>query len=100
MYSLIKTAVVLLVIGLVLFLLWRSARKARTTATVLNPADIEALRAARELDQTTVIPAVAVPEIGAPTEAVTLNQFIDNQPDDVASMLRTWLSDGPSKVQS
>lgn len=100
MDSLIRTGVVFLIIALVLFLLWRSAKKAKMAPTVLNPADIEALRAARELDHTSVMPAVSVPEITPTVESVTLNHFIDSQPDEVASMLRTWLQDGAARSQS
>lgn len=100
MSSLIKEAVVFLIIAVVLFLLWRSAKKARMVPTVLNPADIEALRAAREIEHTTMMPAVAVPEIGPSTEALTLNSFIDSQPDEVAGMLRSWLQDSPARSQA
>ncbi len=100
MSSLIKTGVVFLIIAVVLFLLWRSAKKARMAPTVLNPADIEALRAAREVEHTTVMPAVSVPEIAPSVEALTLNSFIDSQPDEVASMLRSWLQDGPARSQA
>lgn len=96
MHSLVKTAVVFLIIAVVLFLLWRSAKKARMVPTVLNPADLEALRAAREIEHTTMMPAVAVPEIVPSMEALTLNSFIDSQPDEVASMLRSWLQDTPA----
>ncbi|HET9078183.1 MAG TPA: flagellar basal-body MS-ring/collar protein FliF [Acidimicrobiales bacterium] len=101
MQSLIKTGAVLLFIAIVLFLLWRSARKARMAPSVLGPAEIEALRELREpreLEHTTVMPAVSVQEI-PPTapEALTLNRFIDNQPEEVAGMLRTWLQhDAPA----
>lgn len=95
MSSLIRTAVVFLVIGLVLFLLWRSARKAKMAPTVLSPADIEALRATRELSNTTVMPAMQLPDVTPTIEAVTINHFIDSQPDEVAGMLRSWLQDTP-----
>ncbi|HET6873196.1 MAG TPA: flagellar basal-body MS-ring/collar protein FliF [Acidimicrobiales bacterium] len=102
MGSLVRTGVVLFAILLVLFLLWRSSRKARNAPTVLSPADIEALRATRALgpsNQTAVMPAMNFPEVGPPAEAMTIHHFIDNQPDEVASMLRAWLQDGPVKVQ-
>ena len=93
MSSLIRTGVVFAIIAVVLFLLWRSARKARIAPTVLSPADIEALRATREIEHTTVMPAVHLPEVAPPIEAVTINHFIDNQPDEVAGMLRAWLQE-------
>lgn len=96
MTSMIKTVLVFFVIALVLFLLWRSARKARLTPTVLGAGEMEALRAARQVDQTSMLPAVQLPEIQHPVlEAATVNHFIDNQPEDVASMLRSWLQDDP-----
>jgi flagellar M-ring protein FliF len=98
--SLVKTAVVFLIIAIVLFLLWRSARKARMAPTVLGASEMEALRSARELESTRVLPAVQLPEVGPPIEAATINHFIDNQPEDVASMLRSWLQDGSGKVQA
>jgi flagellar M-ring protein FliF len=100
LHTLITTGVVLFLILVVLFLLWRSARKARMVPTVLGPADIEALRPVREvreLEHTQTMPAMAVPEIpAAAEETMTLNHFIDNQPEEVASMLRTWLQQGPA----
>ncbi len=92
--TLMKTGVVFFVIALVLFLLWRSARKARNAPTVLGPSEMEALRSARQLNQTSMMPAVQLPEAPqAALEATTINHFIDSQPEDVASMLRSWLQD-------
>ncbi len=96
--SLIKTAVVFIIIAIVLFLLWRSARKARLAPTVLGPNDMEALRSAREFNPTALMPAVGGAELSAGSGALTINDFIDHQPDDVASMLRTWLSDTSPKA--
>ena len=100
MSSLIRTAVVFIVIFLVLFLIWRSARKARVAPSVLSPADIDALRANRELSPTSIMGAVSLPEAATPVEARTISHFIDNQPDDVAAMLRGWLQETGVKVQS
>jgi flagellar M-ring protein FliF len=97
--SLIKTGVVFFIIALVLFLLWRSARKARMVPTVLGPSDMEALRAARELNPTSLMPAVGGGELSA-VSALSINDFIDHQPEDVAGMLRTWLSDGSPRAGS
>ncbi len=93
--SLMKEAAMILVLAVVLFLLWRSARKARKSPTVLGPGEMEALRAARELNHTTIMPAVRRPEMSSPPalEAATINRLIDNQPEDVASLLRSWLQD-------
>jgi flagellar M-ring protein FliF len=97
MDSLIKTGVVFLVIALVLLLLWRSARKARTSPSMLSTAEVEALRATRHFTPTTVMPAVATPEMAEPQETATISQLIDNQPDEVAGVLRSWLADGPQR---
>lgn len=96
--SLIKTAVVFLIIAVALFLLWRSARKARMAPTVLGPGDMEALRAAREYNPTSLMPAVGGSELSAASQALSINEFIDHQPEDVAGMLRTWLSDGSTRA--
>jgi len=95
--SLIKTGVVFLVIAVVLFLLWRSARKARLTppTQVLGPSDLAALSRSLADEPTGQLPA-AMAQISATQEAGDVNRFIDSQPDDVATMLRSWLSDSPS----
>ncbi|HWE56921.1 MAG TPA: flagellar basal-body MS-ring/collar protein FliF [Acidimicrobiales bacterium] len=100
MSSLIRTGVVFFIIILVLFLIWRSSRKARVAPTVLSPSDIEQLRAARQLNQTTAMPVVSLPDVAPPVEQMTINHFIDSQPDDVANMLRSWLQDTPTKAHS
>lgn len=93
LYSLVKTGVVVLVIGLVLFLLWRSARRARMAPSrTLGQADLDALRAARPMEMATAkLPVTPVAEVAASAEAADVNRFIDSQPEDVANMLRTWL---------
>jgi flagellar M-ring protein FliF len=97
MTALIKQAVVFLIIAVVLFLLWRSARKARKTAPtqVLSPADLAALTRSLSDEPTGQLPA-GMAEIANAREAGEVNRFIDGQPDDVATMLRSWLSDSPS----
>lgn len=95
MMALIRTAVVFLIIAVVLFLLWRSARKARKSATpqVLGPAEIAALSRSLADEPTGQLPATQLAEIAASREAGDVNRFIDSQPEDVATMLRTWLSE-------
>ncbi|HUY22368.1 MAG TPA: flagellar basal-body MS-ring/collar protein FliF [Acidimicrobiales bacterium] len=94
MTSLIRTGVVFLVIAIALFLLWRSARKARRAqpAQVLGPSELAALSRSWADEPTGQLPAV-VPDVLSSREAVDANRFIDSQPDDVATMLRSWLSD-------
>jgi flagellar M-ring protein FliF len=101
MGALIKDAVVFLIIAVVLFLLWRSAKKARNAppTQVLGPADIAALTRSLSDEPTGQLPA-AMAEISNTREAGDVNRFIDSQPDDVASMLRGWLSDSPSLSNS
>lgn len=101
MGTLIKTAVVFLVIAVVLFLLWRSARKARLvpSSQVLGPADLAALTRSVSDEKTGQLPA-SVAQISTTREAGDVNRFIDGQPDDVAIMLRSWLADSSSPSSS
>jgi len=101
MTSLIRTAVVFLVIAIVLFLLWRSARKARRSqpTQMLGPSDLAALTRSLADDPTSQLAAVA-PDALSSREAIDANRFIDSQPDDVATMLRSWLSDSQSLSNS
>src|SRR5580658_7408085 len=101
MGALIKEAVVFLIIAIVLFLLWRSAKKARNSppTQVLGPADLAALTRSLS-DEPTGQLSAGMAEISNTREAGDVNRFIDSQPDDVASMLRGWLSDSPSLSNS
>lgn len=95
MTSLIRTGAVFLVIGIVLFLLWRSARRARRAqpqTQVLAPSELAALARSWSDEPTGQLPAVTseTPGLG---EGGDVTQFIDKQPDDVATMLRGWLAD-------
>ena len=92
--SLIRTAAVLAIIGLVLLLVWRSARKAKKAPPVslLSPADLAALQALRPGDATAQLPAVAASELPAAAPA-EIAGFVDGQPDEVAQLLRGWLDD-------
>ncbi|MGH9017355.1 MAG: flagellar M-ring protein FliF C-terminal domain-containing protein, partial [Acidimicrobiales bacterium] len=106
MSALIKEAVVFLVIALVLFLLWRSAKKARKNppAQVLGPADLAALTRSLAADEPVAQMPSALPgamaQIPPSPESGDVNRFIDSQPEDVATMLRGWLSDSPSLTSS
>jgi flagellar M-ring protein FliF len=96
MGALIKTAVVFLIIAVVLFLLWRSAKKARLAppTQVLGPSDLAALTRSLADEPAGQLPA-AMAQISNTREAGDVNRFIDSQPDDVATMLRSWLADSP-----
>ncbi len=93
MSSLVRTAAVLLAIGLVLFILWRAARRARrdVATSVLSQADLAMLQGVRSMapDATAQVHM----EVSSSSEAADVNRFIDSQPDDVAKMLRTWMTD-------
>jgi flagellar M-ring protein FliF len=95
MTALIRTGVVFIVILVVLFLLWRSARKARRAAPtqVLAPTDLAVLSRAWDDEPTGQLPAVGSDAAVLARESGDVNQFIDSQPDDVATMLRGWLAD-------
>ncbi len=101
MGALIKTAVVFLVIAVVLFLLWRSAKKARLAppTQVLGPSDLAALTRSLSDEPTGQLPP-AMAQISNTREAGDVNRFIDSQPDDVATMLRSWLADAPQLSNS
>ncbi len=96
--ALIKTGIIFLIIALVLFMLWRSARKARMAPTVLGPGELEALRAAREYSPTALMPAYGSPELPVGAQTMAINEFVDHQPEDVANILRLWLADSPNKA--
>lgn len=91
---LIRTAGVLLVLAVVVFLLWRSSRRARSTLRP-QPTLAESLTTALPLvrEDTGQIPAYSRSEVSSSVEAQDVNRFIDSQPDEVANMLRTWLGD-------
>jgi flagellar M-ring protein FliF len=95
--SMIKVGVIVLAVLAALFLLWRSARKARASTTVLEPlGPMDALGAlsvpALSGEPTGQLPAVPV-DVAASAEAASVNSFIDAQPEEVATMLRGWLSE-------
>ncbi|HYA68680.1 MAG TPA: flagellar basal-body MS-ring/collar protein FliF [Acidimicrobiales bacterium] len=97
MMGLIRAAVVVLVIFAALFLLWRSSKQARaeSSSSVIAPEAMAALQmqrlaAEQHTSQLPATPMVAVPQS---TETADVNRFIDSQPDEVATMLRTWITD-------
>ncbi len=97
MTTMIRTGVVFLIIAVVLFLVWRSAKKARNAppTQVLGPSDLAALSRSLAEEPTGQLPAVMA-EISGSRESGDVNRFIDSQPDDVATMLRGWLADSPT----
>ncbi|HZU81241.1 MAG TPA: flagellar basal-body MS-ring/collar protein FliF [Acidimicrobiales bacterium] len=95
MNSLMRMAAVVVVIAIALFLLWRSSKKARTPQSTVIPPEMLAAAQMRALqsDVTAQLPTVSMADLSRSNEAADVNRFIDAQPDDVASMLRTWIRD-------
>jgi flagellar M-ring protein FliF len=102
LFALLRTLGSLLIVALVLFFAFRSARKAtayqrvpmalpQTTTIDLDPIDdFEPLGLeSAELGAVSLVPLPQAKEL-VPSNLVDL---IDNQPEDVAQMLRGWLSD-------
>lgn len=95
-----KDAAALLVVLALLFLVWRSARRRRRLQHVdaMEDGATAMLPAYTPLDYddlpTGEIPRIAISERITPE----MQQFIDDQPAEVASVLRTWLRDGSDRV--
>jgi flagellar M-ring protein FliF len=97
MMGLIRVAVVVLAIFAALFLLWRSSKKAgvESGASVVGPDALAALQMQRlAVEQaTSQYHTASIAAAAQSTEAADVNRFIDSQPDEVATMLRSWISD-------
>lgn len=99
MMGMIRTAGAVLLVALILFFAFRSARKATVQrvpmAIPLPPGEQQPTvsMAAMELPELHELPSFD--PVPAPRELVPggLADIIDNQPDDVAQMLRGWLAD-------
>ena len=106
--NLIRTAVVVFVILLVLALAYFSMRRAtKTKATPVDVKRLEALLAKKEEEEHRQIQLLTeLPEIERPAEIelppevqervqvhTEIVELIDNQPDEVAQLLRGWLAD-------
>jgi flagellar M-ring protein FliF len=103
MSNLIRTAVVVLVIGLVLFLLWRSAKKSRVprrtpmlvpAAPMAVPVDYEHQQ--QDMENTGQVPAIIAERPADRTAEV--GKFIDQQPEEVAALLRAWTKERDHSV--
>ncbi|SRR5579875_439023 len=98
-----RVGVLLLAVAVVLFLLWRSARRARAqdSGSTLLPPDVLAAmeRLVRGEEATGQLPATTLAQVAATAEAADVNRFIDAQPEDVAAMLRSWLGERPAVTQ-
>ncbi|MCZ7527707.1 MAG: flagellar basal-body MS-ring/collar protein FliF [Acidimicrobiia bacterium] len=106
MMSLIRMVAALLVVAVVLFLAWRSMRKAAKQRVPLRvPLDLRELEAAHSAADGPSLPeltpeAPAMPQLQIPPEQLEsarveseVGELIDRQPDEVAATLRTWLAD-------
>jgi flagellar M-ring protein FliF len=108
MMGIVRTAVVVFVILLVLALAYFSMRRAtKTKATPVDVTRLESLLAAKEneeqrqLQMLTELPEIERPnQIELPPEVAErvavheeIVELIDNQPDEVAQLLRGWLAD-------
>jgi flagellar M-ring protein FliF len=90
----IRDGVVVLLILAVVFLLWRSARRARRVRPALAlPAHAPyALEPAMVAPPVQEEPPALVPAVEHPVSA-DIAHFIDSQPDEVATLLRSWIEE-------
>ena len=105
MMTIVRYVVTLLIVGIVLFLAWRSVKKSQSFAPMRVPLDLRELEAdlariggSREL--VAVAAAASLPD--APIQAIEpaksvieaqITDLIERQPDEVAQTLRSWLAD-------
>ena len=103
MLDLARNVVTLLIVALVLFFAWRAIKRAEANRVPLRvPLDLRELEAA---DTRALEAAAATPRLGelerralapaAPDSGVEgeLTDLIEQQPDEVAQTLRSWLAD-------
>jgi flagellar M-ring protein FliF len=103
--SLMKTAALGLVVLILLFLAWRASRRARKRKA-LSPAELAhleqmqaALEAQRlaELNAAIPSPAIAGPtvsEVALEERQREIEQMVEDQPEEMAALLRGWLGAG------
>jgi flagellar M-ring protein FliF len=106
MLGLVRYVVTLLIVGLVLFLAWRSIKKAQLAMSPLRvPLDLAELEAAGmstgklgelagindALNALPEAPKQLEPQRSPVEQEIT--DLIDRQPDEVAQTLRSWLAD-------
>jgi flagellar M-ring protein FliF len=111
MLDMIRYVVTFLIVGLVLFLAWRAIKKAEVNRVPLRvPLDLAQLEAAERRDpalvgaeqslrlpaaQPAAVSAASAPAIDASNMPVEeeIAGIIEQQPDEVALTLRSWLAD-------
>jgi flagellar M-ring protein FliF len=102
--NLVRYLVTFLIVGVVLFLAWRSVKRSGVMpGPVRVPLDLRELEAGdlvggrldTAYDRTQLNPSAKRMSLDvAPSEAeLELNQLIERQPDEVAQTLRSWLAD-------
>jgi flagellar M-ring protein FliF len=103
--SLIKTAGLALVVLVLLFLAWRASRRAKKRKA-LSPAELAhleqmqaALEAQRLAELNAAIPSPAIEgpsrqEIALDERQREIEQMVEDQPDEMAALLRGWLGAG------
>lgn len=102
MMDLVRHVVTLLIIALVLFFAWRAIKRAEANRVPLRvPLDLRELEAAdtRALEASVAVPRLSDAERRALSPAADmgveseLTDLIEQQPDEVAQTLRSWLAD-------
>jgi flagellar M-ring protein FliF len=104
MSAMIRTGVVVLAIALVLFLLWRSAKKNRVPrrtpmlmpAAMAVPVDYDAGAAA--VEGFAPVPAILPERPNISERTAEVGKFIDSQPTEVAALLRAWTKERESSA--
>ena len=103
--SLIKTAAMALVVLLLIFLAWRASRRAKKRKA-LTPAELRhledmqsALEQQRLAQLNAAIPSPAIEAANADLEALEerqreIEQMVEDQPEEMAALLRGWLGAG------
>ena len=103
--SLIKTAALGLLVVILLFLAWRASRRAKKRKA-LSPAELAhlermqaALEAQRLAELNAVIPSPAIEgptvhELALEERQREIEQMVEDQPEEMATLLRGWLAAG------
>ena len=100
--SLIKTAALVLVVLILIFLAWRASKRAKKRKA-LSPAELQhleqmqaALEQQRLAQLNAAIPSGAIEAANADMEALDerqreIEQMVEDQPEEMAALLRGWL---------
>jgi flagellar biosynthesis/type III secretory pathway M-ring protein FliF/YscJ len=90
-----RDGVPLLAVLALVLLLWRSARRRREPAAVIDPSNFTPFVPAPEQMQTAQVPAVTTARPGA-----DLEQYIDQAPEPVAQIMRGWMNRGTKSEEA